>query len=283
MSDVEESPTCAHLYYQKQVLYWHYYQVGGLKADCKFSLPTYSFNNEWIQDGEKIAKSSIMFADKLSREDPSQGVYFTNDDLIEENLWESTTHPVQFPWTQTSGFIHGTWENKLYFHFGRPERSALIWGLRFLKSQLIQLEPVTIYMRYSYYKDMERDTYPDDGGKPLRHPNRVEDDALGLEIRVSDLDEDGIYYLKDDEDPSKPLMFVASSILFNAIVEDEPLNFDFVGSFFDFEVASTGLHPDGKEDGWNTRNMENFFIKGIFYIYIYAYTYISLIQKTEQK
>ena len=134
---------------------------------------------------------------------------------------------------------------------------------RFLKSQLIKNEPVTINMWYTYYKDVERETYPDDGGHPLRHPNEAKDEPLTLTISGSDLDEHGIFYLKDLQDPNKPLMFVASSIRFNADYGDDPLNFDFVGSFFDFEVASTGKHEDGEADEWNTRDINNFYIKGI--------------------
>ena len=265
VSDVEESPSCSHLYYQKQVLFWDFYQVAGLKLDCKFSLPKFKNQDDiWIQDGEKIAKSSIMFADQLSRDNPDQGIYLTDKALNEEKLWESTTHPIQFPWTESSGFIHGNHLVPIIFHFGRTERSVIVWGLRFLKSQLIKNEPVTINMWYTYYKDVERETYPDDGGHPLRHPNKAkEDEPLTLTISGSDLDEHGIFYLKDVEDPSKPLMFVASSIRFNADYGDEPLNFDFVGSFFDFEVASTGKHGDGKADEWNTRDINNFYITGI--------------------
>ena len=71
-------------------------------------------------------------------------------------------------------------------------------------------------MWYTYFKDVERETYPNDEGKPMRHPNEARDEGLTLTISGSDLDEHGIYYLKDLQDPNKVMMFVASSIRFNA-------------------------------------------------------------------
>ena len=40
------------------------------------------------------------------------------------------------------------------------------------------------------------------------------------------------------------------------------LNFDLIGTFFDFSVASTGKWGDGRSDTWYSSEIQNFWVKG---------------------
>ena len=40
------------------------------------------------------------------------------------------------------------------------------------------------------------------------------------------------------------------------------LNFDLIGTFFDFSVASTGKWGDGRSDTWYSAEIQNFWVKG---------------------
>ena len=40
------------------------------------------------------------------------------------------------------------------------------------------------------------------------------------------------------------------------------INFDFLGTFYDYNVAKSGL-KDGKADNWNEETIGNFWMKGL--------------------
>ena len=65
----------------------------------------------------------------------------------------SSTHPIAFPWTMSSGW---SLDSKLAIYFGDPtrgsERSAFVWGIQFMKSQLT--EDFVFEMRIGYFKDL---------------------------------------------------------------------------------------------------------------------------------
>ena len=67
---------------------------------------------------------------------------------------QSSTHPIAFPWTMSSGWRLAS---KFAIYFGDPtrgsERTAFVWGIQFMKSQLLT-EDFVFEMRIGYYKDL---------------------------------------------------------------------------------------------------------------------------------
>ena len=61
MSVFEESPSCDHLYFSKQVFFWGDYKVGDIAGRCHYSKPAQMMSNSWDQKAEKLARSSLMF------------------------------------------------------------------------------------------------------------------------------------------------------------------------------------------------------------------------------
>ena len=82
VSVYDQSPSCDHLYFSKQVLFWGDYRVGDIAGRCHYSKPAELVSDAWDQKAEKLAGSSLMFGDSLSRETPAQGVQLKKDNLI---------------------------------------------------------------------------------------------------------------------------------------------------------------------------------------------------------
>ena len=75
------------------------------------------------------------------------------------------------------------------------------------------------------------------------------------------LDESGVFWLQDNQEVTQS--FVASRILVKRISGPGTLNFDFVGTFYDFETAKDNAHDDSQEDGWNDVDISSYWVKGI--------------------
>ena len=82
--------------------------------------------------------------------------------------------------------------------------------------------------------------------------------------------------------PSQPLKFVASEIMLE--LRSGYLNFDFLGSFYDYDTAWDGKNSDNKDDNFNERVIGSFWIIGNSFIFCCCYNlaFYSL-QKMEQK
>ena len=61
---------------------------------------------------------------------------------------------------------------------------------------------------------------------------------------------------------NKTQAFVASRILIQSVSGPLILNFDFVGTFYDFETARDNKHDDNREDDWNNVDVSEYWIKG---------------------
>ena len=106
------------------------------------------------------------------------------------NLHRST-HPHAFPWTMASGW---SLASKFAIYFGDPtrasERTAFVWGIQFMKSQLTQ--DFVFDMRIGYYKDL---SYYDrasgcDGGEYKIVNSTIYDERFSA---------DNIFSLEDDQ------------------------------------------------------------------------------------
>lgn len=244
------SPTCDHLYFQRSVFFWQSYNLeNGLSVKCQYSKPSALVGSDWDQDNEKLARKSLMFADSVSAQTAAQGVKVEYDSDGEENLWESTTSKISLPWDLDTGFKTGTDGKVVTITFGNPDRSAIIWGIRFLKEQLAAISGgVKLELSYNYFKDVERGIY---SATARRKPHDDGDGHMALTIQASDLDDNGLYFFPDPLSSSKKLTFIASKIFIK--LNADFINFDFIGTFFDFQTASTGKHTDTKDDKFHDR------------------------------
>ena len=87
------------------------------------------------------------------------------------------------------------------------------------------------------------------------------DDQAGhtFTVRRSSLDESGVFWLRNEKQIQA---FVASRILVKRLSGPLVLNFDFVGTFYDFETARDNKHVDNREDDWNNVDISEYWIKG---------------------
>ena len=203
----------------------------------------------------------MFFSDPLSHSEPSKGVAVTQQVsgsfASPQPFLASALQPnVRFPWTSTSGFAV---PSNLFFKLGTPDRSAVIWGIRFLKSQLAGQYPIQIRLRYSYYKDVDRGSYT--FAWFGQNPNELEQTPFIVDVTEQDIDSYGVYYFKDKNDQSKPMIFVASTVMvYINNIAPRNLNFDLVGSFFDFETAVDGKNGDNKTDNFLNKNIGHFWV-----------------------
>ena len=118
------------------------------------------------------------------------------------------------------------------------------------------------YFSTNFWKDHQAGKYSQDS---RRHPADVVDGSLDLTITLADLDENGLYFLKDPNDATKPWLFITSKLYIDIDLDDY-LNMDFLGSYFYWYNSVNGVHSDGKVDDWTVNEVGNFHVKGIFNI-----------------
>ena len=257
ISVFEESPSCDHLYFSKQVMFPGEYKLADITARCHYSLPARLSGSSWDQKAEKLARSSLMFSDSVSRSNPNQGVKVLRRGGSWQNLWAgSDLHRLTLPWTLQSGFHTGFTNEWIKIRFGdNPWRTAVIWGMQFMKEQVELQGTVEPQVGYKYSGDVLNGVYTN-----WRKPFGTEDGMVKFTVTPSDLDENGLYYFKQPApDQDKSLVFIASEFQLKFGVG--MLNFDFLGTFYDFNAAKTGV-KSGKADDWNDKKIGNFWIKG---------------------
>ena len=169
----------------------------------------------------------------------------------------SSSHPVAFPWTTSTGWSLGS---KFAISFGNPgssDRTAYIWAFQFMKEQL--KEDFVFELRIGYYKDTSYAHAPD----PVWiNPITAPDDQTGHTFTVTpdSLDANGIFWLKDGNSPQG---FVASRVLIERKSGPSTLNFDFVGTFYDFETAIDNKHADDKSDDYNSLSINEYWVRDV--------------------
>ena len=88
------------------------------------------------------------------------------------------------------------------------------------------------------------------------------DDQAGhttFTVTPASLDESGVFWLGNE---NQTQAFAASRILIKRLSGPAILNFDFVGTFYDFETARDNKHGDNREDDWNNVDISEYWIKG---------------------
>jgi hypothetical protein len=166
----------------------------------------------------------------------------------------------QLPWTTGSG-----WQlADMKIHFGGSSstypaghRTAYIRGMVFLKDQFI--ETLTFKMRINYNKD------PTHATNKVYNPSKIlEETYFDVSIATTDLDDSGVYFFQDPDDSTKRLEFATMIVELTSFTGPAMLNFDFVGTYYDFDTAVDGKHADNKPDDYNTLDIGKFIAKGMF-------------------
>ena len=91
-----------------------------------------------------------------------------------------------------------------------------------------------------------------------RNPASLEDGEHTVTITPADLDPQGCFFF--DDESGEPLIFIATHVKLG--LESGLLNLDLIGTFFDFDVSSTGQWANGKADNWYSSEIQNFWVKG---------------------
>ena len=232
------------------------WKVGGEKVACKYSKPAALSGNNWDQDTEKLARNSLMFSDQTSRLNPTQGIQvkYTSTGTYQP-FWTTSDHLLTLPWTLNSGFRTGNSDEFVYIKFGTPDRSAMIWGMIFMREQIKKLGgSVTVKLSYNYYKDIALGAY---AASDFRSPMDLTNTEYTFTVSLSDLDAKGLYFFTDPS-TQKVNRFVASTVFVS--LNSGYINFDFIGTFYNFDTAWDGKHYDMKNDAWNTVEIANYWI-----------------------
>jgi hypothetical protein len=239
--DVPLSPDCGHLYFRKQVLHPGSYKVAGLdfQVNCQFGIEVKKNNyGSWEHRSETLAQNAIIFSDKTSHSNPNQGITVTTQG-VERKLFNAQAHKLKFPWTLTSGWVLNT---PIKIKLGR---SAFIWGMQFMPAQLTQ--NVKFDIKIAYDKPTPASSFV--------NPTKPEASAWDLTIQPSQLDTAGVFRFMKPDAPTQPMGFVASQIWIEKKSGPNLLNFDFVGTFYNFNTAVDGKHSTGGTDRWNTQEV----------------------------
>ena len=239
IADVPLSPNCGHLYFRKQVFHPANYKVSGLdfQVGCQFSTEVKRSGNNWDHKSETLAQNAILFTDRAVQNNQQWTIVTTQG--VDKFLFDtSSPHKLTLPWSTHSGWALNQGPIKINL----KTRSAFIWGMALMPEQLT--EDLQLQMKISYHKLMTHSEYVNPS-KPF------EDSTWDFTIQPSDLDANGVYTFQDPDDSSKPMGFVASQIHVEKAAGPDLLNFDFVGTFYDFDTAVDGKHHDNKSDRWN--------------------------------
>ena len=225
-------------------------------VSCQYARPSARINNYWDQDTEKLARNSLMFSDQTSRFIPNQGIQVKYKPTgTYQPFWTTSDHLLTLPWTLQSGFRTGNSDEYVFIKFGTPDRSALIWGMQFMREQIRKLGgSITVKLSFNYYKDVARGAY---AASDFRSPLDLTSSGYTFTVNIDDLDNNGLYFFTDSG-TQKPIKFVASSVFVN--LNSGYINFDFVGSFYSFDSAWDGKHWDNLNDVWNDVSIANYWI-----------------------
>ena len=169
----------------------------------------------------------------------------------------SSSHTIAFPWTISTGW---SLESKFAISFGNPgstDRTAYIWAIQFMKEQV--KEDFVFELRIGYFKDTSYAHSPD----PVWiNPITAPDDQTGHTYTVTpeSLDVNGIFWLKEGNNLQG---FVASRVLIERKSGPSTLNFDFVGTFYEFETAIDNKHENDKTDDYNQLSINEYWVRGV--------------------
>ena len=197
---------------------------------------------------------ALVFNHPLDLTNPGTGVH-VNVQLSTAGTFQTETimgasNFNQFPWTFSTGWNTAA-DTHLKFRFG-PQTATYpdgyqtfyIRGMVFSKEQF--QGTLKFKMRVNYNKDLSHEI-----GQGY-NPALISDTSwYAVTIEDSDLDDSGLFFFKDPNDVSQPLEFACMTLALKDFEGPIKLNFDFVGTYYDFDTAVDGKHADDLADEYN--------------------------------
>ena len=92
VNHIEASHSCDHLYFKKQILYPGQFKIGGINSNCEYSHPVELEGNNYNHISQKLARSSILFTDKVSRVNHAAGIKVKFSTGNYEPMWGTNNH-----------------------------------------------------------------------------------------------------------------------------------------------------------------------------------------------
>ena len=260
---VPKAKHCGELYFQRQCFHVATYITStfNFRVECRQGKVPSLDGNSWDQMTEKLALQALIF---------DRDVDLSADTEIEVETSAQTLFGTwnlnKFPWTLNSG-----WKTTdLPITFGdtgaaypTTARTVYVKGMVFLNPQFQGEFKFKIGIRY--------DNDPYHSGSNYYNPTTETNEGSEHQIVIqkTDLDESGIYFFKDPDDPTQPMEFAMTAIkLSNWMAPTwnnnngiDRINFDFVGTYYSYDTAVDGKHEDAKADNFNTLDIGDFLAK----------------------
>ena len=258
ISLVEKAEHCGELYFQRQCFHPTTYVTSqfNFRVECSLGREPAlnSAGDRWEQTAEKFGLQALMFNHPLDLAAPGTGVHvkvqLSSAGAFETETIQGPSNFNQFPWTYSTGWNTAS-STYLRFRFG-PESSTYpdgfqtfyVRGMVFSKEQF--QGPLKFNMRINYNKDSSHEV-----GQGYNPAMVLDESWYAVTIEDTDLDASGLFFFKDPDDASKPLEFACMTLAMKDFEGPEKLNFDFVGTYYDFDTAVDGKHEDDKTDEYN--------------------------------
>ena len=249
ISLVAKAKHCGELYFQRQCFHPTNYITSqfNFRVECSLSREPVlnSAGDKWDQTSEKLGLQALIFNHPLDLTSPGTGVHVELSSGGTETV-QGASNFNQFPWTYSSGWNMAA-NAILRLRFG-PQTSTYpdgfqtfyVRGMVFSKEQF--QGQLKFKMKINYNKDLSHDI-----GQEY-NPDMVLDDSwYAVTIEETDLDDSGLFFFK----PSQPLEFACMTLTLTDFEGPDKLNFDFVGTYYDFDTAVDGKHGDDKDDDYN--------------------------------
>ena len=258
ISLVEKAEHCGELYYQRQCFHPTTYITSqfNFRVECSLSRePALNSNGDkWEQTSEKLGLQALIFNHPLDLAAPGTGisvkVQLSNGGAVSTETVQGASNFNQFPWTYSTGWNTAA-NTYLRIRFG-PQTSTYpdgfqtfyVRGMVFSKEQF--QGPLKFKIRINYNKDSSHEI-----GQWYNPARVLEDSWYAVTVEETDLDDSGLFFFKDPDDASKPLEFACMTMAMKDFEGPDKLNFDFVGTYYDFDTAVDGKHEDNKNDEYN--------------------------------
>ena len=258
ISLVEKAEHCGELYFQRQCFHPTTYVTSqfNFRVECSLAREPAlnSAGDRWEQTSQKFGLQALIFNHPLDLAAPGTGVHvkvqLSSAGTFETETVLGSSNFNQFPWTYSTGWNTAS-DTYLRFRFG-PESSTYpdgfqtfyVRGMVFSKEQF--QGPLKFNMRINYNKDSSHEV-----GQGYNPAMVLDESWYAVTIEDTDLDASGLFFFKDPNDASKPLEFASMTLAMKDFEGPEKLNFDFVGTYYDFDTAVDGKHEDDKTDEYN--------------------------------
>ena len=246
ISLVAKAEHCGELYHQRQCFHPTTYITSqfNFRVECSLSRePALTSGGEkWEQSSEKLGLQALIFNHPLDLPAPGTGVHVRLSSGGTETVHGASNFN-QFPWTYSSGW--NTAANTLSFRFG-PQTSTYPDGFQtfYVRGMVFSKEQFQSSLKFKMRINYRGQAY---------NPAMVLGDSswYAVTIEPTDLDDSGLFFFKDPDDASKPIEFACMTITMKDFEGPQKLNFDFVGTYYDFDTAVDGKHEDHKDDEYN--------------------------------